>query len=290
MFCVNCGNRLPDNAKFCNQCGKSVTQPPVVPVTPVAPPPAAPVESVKVETPVTPPAAPKQKKSASAATFVALLLVGLLLLAAGGFTAYRVYGNVMLGNPPFENFFDISAMNHDEKEESEDQNGTEGTPNPSNPGGNTQGSSPVPTTRPNDPTVAATQAPVATEAPDTYMDSMAGLSYILTGDVVPGYTSDEYREYSGDHFEVYISSGSMAEVSGGEITNSRDFAEYYAMLYDISTNHVKSECGVFYVEVEDENSIMGFYTDGETGWIIVCMGELTYRDTMIFIATSGWIN
>lgn len=296
MFCVNCGNRLPDNAKFCNQCGKPVAgaapvaPPPVVPVTPVAPPSAAPVEPVKVEKPVTPPAAPKQKKPASAASFVALLLVGLLLLAAGGFTAYRVYGNVMLGNPPFENFFDIGAMNHDEKEEPEDQNGNGGNRNPSNPGGNTQGNDPGTTTRPNAPTVPATQAPVATEAPDTYTDSMAGLSYVLTGDVVPGYTSDEYREYSGDHFEVYIYSGSMGEVSDGEITTSREFAEYYAELYDMSANRVKNESGVYYIEVEDENSIMGFYTDGETGWIIVCMGDLTYRDTMIFIATSGWIN
>ena len=27
MFCKKCGNKLPDNAKFCNKCGQQINAP-----------------------------------------------------------------------------------------------------------------------------------------------------------------------------------------------------------------------------------------------------------------------
>ena len=54
MFCPNCGNQLPDHAKFCNVCGNPVPQK----MTPPAPAPVPPVQPVPQ--PETPPAPPYQ--------------------------------------------------------------------------------------------------------------------------------------------------------------------------------------------------------------------------------------
>ena len=49
MFCKNCGKQLPDEAKFCGNCGTPVTMP-AAPWTPGPAPEGAPDETVKLLT------------------------------------------------------------------------------------------------------------------------------------------------------------------------------------------------------------------------------------------------
>ena len=45
-FCINCGNQLAENDKFCNACGGAVIAREVVPAAPVAVPMAAPAARI----------------------------------------------------------------------------------------------------------------------------------------------------------------------------------------------------------------------------------------------------
>ena len=42
-FCTNCGSQIPDDTKFCPECGEKVAAPQPRPTQPEAPQPAAPV-------------------------------------------------------------------------------------------------------------------------------------------------------------------------------------------------------------------------------------------------------
>nr|WP_316621122.1 DUF4352 domain-containing protein [uncultured Ruminococcus sp.] len=82
MYCTNCGQQQPDNAKFCNNCGKvlQAQQPPVqnqpaVTATPITPPPIN-------QVPVQP--APKQRKHWYARWWVWVIIgvVGTVLIGS----------------------------------------------------------------------------------------------------------------------------------------------------------------------------------------------------------------
>jgi len=83
MFCIHCGNQIPDDVQFCQFCGNAVGTAVPTAAAPQSPPqPAPPAQVYQVPTPPPPP--PKKSK---APLLIALLLV--IALAVGGFFAYQ---------------------------------------------------------------------------------------------------------------------------------------------------------------------------------------------------------
>ncbi len=114
MFCINCGSKLSDDAKFCLNCGTKIDTPtpaaepaPAVPVAPVAPatpivetpaPVAEPApvpeavvlnDSFTINEPVAPAPAPAPKKNKTPAWVIVIIIV--LAIAIVGIGGYIVY-------------------------------------------------------------------------------------------------------------------------------------------------------------------------------------------------------
>lgn len=108
-----------------------------------------------------------------------------------------------------------------------------------------------------------------------------------------------YFEYDAKDIEIEVSSGPMSEVAdelGITINNSVDFAKGFAAYMAEYGEAVEygTEYGrqgeVGYIIYEEEESVVGFYTDGSTGWMVMVVGDVaTYRAEMIELATDGYL-
>ncbi|MDQ3805634.1 MAG: cytochrome c oxidase assembly factor Coa1 family protein, partial [Acidobacteriota bacterium] len=82
MNCMNCGNEMRPDVKFCPKCGTPVPQP-----APFAPPPGG---QVRTSWAATPAAAPPRRKSRAGK--ILLLVFGVFLVLAGGAAVAVYYG------------------------------------------------------------------------------------------------------------------------------------------------------------------------------------------------------
>ena len=76
MFCKKCGNKLPDNAKFCNKCGQQINAPLKKEEQKIETPK---IEPPKVEQPVTPNPIPNQNIKTIKSLDINKILVGVIV-------------------------------------------------------------------------------------------------------------------------------------------------------------------------------------------------------------------
>lgn len=108
-----------------------------------------------------------------------------------------------------------------------------------------------------------------------------------------------YFEYEAKDIEIEVTSGAMSDVAGElgmSVSNSTDFAKAFSDYMNKYGEQVEygtvfgRQGEVGYIIYEAEEAVVGFYTDGSTGWLVLVEGDVaTQRDEMIELATCGYI-
>lgn len=263
MFCSNCGTKLPDDARFCVNCGNPMASAPAAPAenpAPVAPVynrPAAPVYSA--------PAAPAPKKAKKSGinwkVFIIMLLVGALIIGGGGFLIYSIIEGDLFGSSNSSRKDDDDEDEDDDKDKDDDED----------------------------------EEPQA-DAVNPYAGwneySVGDLVFYLPEEFEADYIEDEEAYFYSDDYEIEVASGLMSDIDS-DITTSAEFAQ---MLIQSAPEEYDCESGtsngVSYVVVFDtdyeEYMVVGFYVEGEYGWIISAYGDENANiDDLISYVTSG---
>ncbi|MBQ9761927.1 MAG: hypothetical protein IJV82_02495 [Oscillospiraceae bacterium] len=162
---------------------------------------------------------------------------------------------------------------------------------------------------PTEPPTQTTDAPPSTdltqdptEEPAGHRDYLSGLSFSLIGQFQELSRQDDYASFHLEDVNVAVSRSSMAEEVGEGITTSEEFAQYYHdVLFDtreqaFAEKTLGEASGVHYIlsrEGQDVKvQVLGFYVQGNTGWIIAVSdyaGQMNVED-MIAMATSGAVD
>ncbi len=146
------------------------------------------------------------------------------------------------------------------------------------------------------PELPEEDAPQSPEKGDPMELTFCGLAFLLDTSFVEDFRDTYYTGYSNGAISVEVSCEALSSL-GGKVTNSQEYAAYFATEWGSSLGEVSYGLAgeIHYVVLDakmfNQTAVYGFYVSGDVGWMLCAVsGEAELKDRLVEIATGGTID